>query len=133
MARWMNMPAIKPPGGAWVSLNPSHTVGDNAVLMDRFDVEVVFCAPSVADQVEQMKERLPGVRRWVVLGAGAIAGDPVLVDWVSSQPATKLDLPPHGVDDVVAVYPTVGTTGSPKGVMNTRRISRPIPGWMEAP
>ena len=49
-----------------------------------------------------------------------VAGSLRLTDWIKDQPATK----PHvavDLDDVVVVAPTGGTTGRPKGVMNTHR------------
>jgi acyl-CoA synthetase (AMP-forming)/AMP-acid ligase II len=115
---WICVLGIWRAGGAWVPVNPNHPAEDNLVLLDRFDVEILFYAPSVADQVERMRSRLPGVKTWVALGEGT--GDQALTDWVTGHAGTRPDVR-YGMDDVVAVAPTGGTTGLPKGVMNTHR------------
>src|SRR5919199_1672374 len=56
---WICVLGIWRAGGAWVPMNPKQPVEDNTVLLDRFDVEVVFYAPSVADQVARMRDVLP--------------------------------------------------------------------------
>lgn len=115
---WICVLGIWRSGSTWVPLNPSHPVEDNVVLMERFDVEILFYAPSLAEQVGQMRTRLPGVRMWVALGPGT--DDPQLSDWLIGQPDTAPAVV-HDPDDVVAIAPTGGTTGMPKGVMNTHR------------
>ncbi|MET9914919.1 AMP-binding protein [Streptomyces sp. NPDC006476] len=115
---WICVLGIWRSGAAWVPLNPSHPVSDNVVLLDRFDVEVLFYAPSVADQVERMRAELPDITAWIALDEGT--GDITLADWVSGHADTPPEVE-HDMDDVVAVAPTGGTTGLPKGVMNTHR------------
>lgn len=117
---WMCVLGIWRAGGAWVPMNPKQPVADNIVLLDRFDVEVVFYAAAVADQVAVMRTKLPRVRRWIVIGGDGAGPDADLHDWVAAQPDTRPDVV-HRMDDVVAVAPTGGTTGLPKGVMNTNR------------
>ncbi|MFF4776648.1 AMP-binding protein [Microtetraspora fusca] len=115
---WICVLGLWRAGAAWVPLNPSHPVDDNVVLINRLDVEILFYAPALADQVERMRSRLPGIKTWVALGAGT--GDPALADWTAGHP----DISPavrYEMDDVVAIAPTGGTTGRPKGVMNTHR------------
>ncbi|MFI6937131.1 class I adenylate-forming enzyme family protein [Streptomyces sp. NPDC050287] len=115
---WICVLGIWRSGAAWVPLNPSHPVSDNVVLLDRFDVEVLFYAPSVADQIERMRAELPGITAWIALDEGT--GDVALADWVSGHADTRPEVE-RDMDDVVAVAPTGGTTGLPKGVMNTHR------------
>ncbi|GAA3146490.1 class I adenylate-forming enzyme family protein [Nonomuraea roseoviolacea] len=105
-------------GAAWVPLNPANPVHENVRLLRRFDVEVLFYHPDLADQVAEMKSAASGVGRYVALEAGA--DDVALRDWTAGHPDTP---PPvrFAMDDVVAVAPTGGTTGEPKGVMNTHR------------
>ncbi|NUU19956.1 MAG: AMP-binding protein [Streptomycetaceae bacterium] len=105
-------------GAAWVPLNPANPVRENVRLLRRFDVEVLFYHPELADQVEEMKFASPGVGVYVALAAGA--DDAALTEWTAGRPDTP---PPvrFAMDDVVAVAPTGGTTGEPKGVMHTHR------------
>ncbi|MGW5728105.1 AMP-binding protein [Nocardia beijingensis] len=105
-------------GAAWVPLNPAHPVSENVRLLRRFDVEVLFYHPALAEQVAEMKTASPGVLVYIALAAGT--EDPALRDWVAEYPATSPRLG-YAMDDVVAVAPTGGTTGEPKGVMNTHR------------
>lgn len=105
-------------GAAWVPLNPADPVQDNVRLLRRFDVEVLFYHPDLAHQVAEMKSASHGVALYVALGAGT--DDPSLDDWTADRPDTP---PPvrFAMDDVAVVAPTGGTTGEPKGVMNTHR------------
>ncbi|MEV6253371.1 class I adenylate-forming enzyme family protein [Nocardia sp. NPDC051929] len=105
-------------GAAWVPLNPAHPVSENIRLLRRFDVEVLFYHPALADQVAELKTAAPGVGVYIALAAGT--DDVTLQDWTAQHPTA----PPrvgYAMDDVVAVAPTGGTTGAPKGVMNTHR------------
>ncbi|MFD8248015.1 class I adenylate-forming enzyme family protein [Nocardia sp. NPDC059691] len=105
-------------GAAWVPLNPAHPVSENIRLLRRFDVEVLFYHPALADQVAELKTAAPGVGVYIALAAGT--DDVTLRDWTAQHPTA----PPrvgYAMDDVVAVAPTGGTTGAPKGVMNTHR------------
>ncbi|MFX0573714.1 class I adenylate-forming enzyme family protein [Nocardia nepalensis] len=105
-------------GAAWVPLNPANPVGENVRLLRRFDVEVLFYHPDLADQIAEMKTASSGVGVYIALAAGT--DDLALHDWTAHHPDTP---PPirYAMDDVVAVAPTGGTTGEPKGVMNTHR------------
>jgi acyl-CoA synthetase (AMP-forming)/AMP-acid ligase II len=105
-------------GAAWVPLNPANPPDENARLLQRFDVEVLFYHPDLAHQVAQMKCASSGVGLYVALTAGT--DDAALLDWTAGQPDTPPSVP-FAMDDVVAVTPTGGTTGEPKGVMNTHR------------
>ena len=58
---------------------------------------------------------------WVQFGPGdAGPGDTPFAEWTAPHPATKPDVR-SSPDDVVSLAPTGGTTGLPKGVMNTNR------------
>ncbi|MFI9836195.1 class I adenylate-forming enzyme family protein [Nonomuraea sp. NPDC051941] len=105
-------------GAAWVPLNPANPVRENIRLLQRFDVEVLFYHPDLAHQVAEMKSASSGVGLYVALAAGT--DDAALQDWTADQPDTPPSVP-FAMDDVVAVTPTGGTTGEPKGVMNTHR------------
>ncbi|GHF66861.1 acyl-CoA synthetase (AMP-forming)/AMP-acid ligase II [Amycolatopsis bartoniae] len=115
---WICVLGIWRAGATWVPLNPSHPVEDNVVLLDRLDVEVIIYAPALTEQVAQLRPRLPDVTTWVALGEGT--EDPVLADWTAGMPETTPEIT-YDMDDVVAIAPTGGTTGTPKGVMNTHR------------
>ncbi|KRF19419.1 long-chain fatty acid--CoA ligase [Nocardioides sp. Soil797] len=125
-------------GGTWVPLNPSSSVADNITLLERFDVEIVFYHPSLSAQVGEIRDRVPSIRFIAldqdvtggVIGGvsggvsgvitGVITVDANVRSWIVDQPETRPDVA-YDMDDVVAIAPTGGTTGLPKGVMNTNR------------
>jgi acyl-CoA synthetase (AMP-forming)/AMP-acid ligase II len=107
---------------AWIPLGAYSSPDENRSVLERFDCEVLFFQASFAPAVAQLQADLPKIKYWICID-GEIpelpAGVP-LTDWIEAQPSTK----PHvavDLDDVVAITPTGGTTGTPKGVMNTHR------------
>ncbi|TYC66439.1 long-chain fatty acid--CoA ligase [Streptomyces sp. CB01881] len=135
---WICVLGIWRAGLAWVPLNPAHPAGELHHVIDAFDCEVLFYHPSMAPVVAELAPSLPKVRHYVRLDddgpAGrpsqsghsspadrpSPAGHPSLSAWTAGLPDTAPDLP-YAMDDVVAVTSTGGTTGLPKGVMNTHR------------
>ncbi|MEU7905664.1 AMP-binding protein [Actinoplanes sp. NPDC049118] len=106
-------------GFAWVPVNPRNGIEANIAILDDFDCEVLFFQAAFAPVIEQLKTALPKIKNWVCVES-ATAGCPPLGEWIDGRP----DAAPfveHHPDGVVAVMPTGGTTGKPKGVMNTNR------------
>ncbi|MEW1722797.1 AMP-binding protein [Streptomyces sp. NPDC093109] len=114
---WVCVLGIWRAGGAWVPLNPDHPAEENARLLGQLDVEILFYDPSVAKQVETVRQEVPHLR-FIALERGT--ADPDLTSWIAGEPVTRPDVV-HEMDEVVAVSPTGGTTGVPKAVMNTHR------------
>ncbi|MFG1626079.1 class I adenylate-forming enzyme family protein [Kribbella sp. NPDC049227] len=114
---WICVLGIWRAGGAWVPLNPGHPVKQTAALLHRFDVELVFYDTTLAEQVDELRGQLGHVV-FIALGAGTEDFD--FGSWVAQFPDTGPDIL-YAMDDVVAIAPTGGTTGLPKGVMNTHR------------
>ncbi|MCC6194706.1 MAG: AMP-binding protein [Burkholderiales bacterium] len=105
-------------GLAWVPVNPRSPLEETRHVLASFDCEVVFFQKAFAAAVDAVRATLTGVR-WVCID-GAHPDCASLDAWIAGAPAT----PPrvtYDADDVVAVMPTGGTTGMPKGVMNTHR------------
>ncbi|KRC53326.1 MULTISPECIES: AMP-binding protein [unclassified Nocardioides] len=103
----------------WLPVNARNSPEENLRILDAFDCEVVFFQAAFAPLLGDLRERLPKVLRWVCLD-GEVPGAVTLDAWLDGQstadPALVVDL-----DDVVSISPTGGTTGPPKGVMNTHR------------
>jgi acyl-CoA synthetase (AMP-forming)/AMP-acid ligase II len=106
-------------GFAWVPVNARNGVEANVDLLENFDCEVLFFQAAFEPVIQQLMAALPKIKHWICVESAA-AGCPSLDEWIDGQP----EFPPvvdHRPDGVVAVMPTGGTTGKPKGVMNTNR------------
>ncbi|MDE2370870.1 MAG: AMP-binding protein [Burkholderiales bacterium] len=106
----------------WLPVGARNPADENQEVLHRFDCEVLFFQQAYAPVIAALQPRLPKVRHWICIDGEApeVRGAVALQAWVRDQPTHK----PHlrvDLDDVVAVSPTGGTTGVPKGVMNTHR------------
>ena len=106
-------------GMTWVPVNPRSSLQDNTHILDAFDCEVLFFQKSFASLIQEIMPRLAKLKVAICLEE-ALPGAASLDQFVAGQAAT----PPavdYGPDDVVMLGATGGTTGLPKGVMNTNR------------
>ena len=97
----------------WIPVGPRNPAEENLLVLDRFDCEILFFQKSFAPVIEQLRPRLPKIRLWICI-------EDDLAAW-SDQQASECPKVDCDLDDVVALSPTGGTTGEPKGVMNTHR------------
>ncbi|MHA7685511.1 class I adenylate-forming enzyme family protein [Cupriavidus sp. PET2-C1] len=106
-------------GMAWMPVNPRGSLEENQQLLDGFDCEVLFFQKAFASAVEALRSKLPKVKLYICIEE-PVPGASGLLDWIARQPASKPQIE-YLPDDTIAVMPTGGTTGLPKGVMNTHR------------
>ncbi|MEJ6011909.1 class I adenylate-forming enzyme family protein [Novosphingobium aquae] len=106
----------------WIPINARNAAEDNRFLLDAFDCEVLFFQQAFADIIAEIRPSLPKVRHWVCIDSDT-ADAPSLESWCGGQPAAKPDVA-YDMDDVFVIMPTGGTTGAPKGVMNTHRAAQ---------
>ncbi|MET8977933.1 AMP-binding protein [Streptomyces sp. NPDC004539] len=100
-------------GVTWVPLNPYDAVPQIGLLLERFDVDVLFLHPDYREHIGELRAAAPGLREVIVY-------DTDLDDWLGDAPAQDVT----GVGDpdaIAAIYPTSGTTGLPRGVMHDNR------------
>lgn len=107
---------------AWLPLNARNPAEESRHILDAFDCEVMFFHSEFTDLMVSLRPRLPKVRHWICID-GAALDAPSLVNWIAGQPTTRPEIP-YDMDDVVMLSPTGGTTGIPKGVMNTHRSTQ---------
>ncbi|MFD4603811.1 class I adenylate-forming enzyme family protein [Streptomyces sp. NPDC058464] len=111
-------------GLAWVPVNPANPPEEIHRLLEGFDCEVLFCHEQFLPLVGKLRPELEQLSTVVSLGA-----DPVMASTAGAITLEEFlrdasgDLPEHIPDpsSVAGVMPTGGTTGAPKGVMNTHR------------
>ena len=109
----------------WIPLGARNPPEENLRLLDAFDCEILFFQKQFADIVAALRPRLPKVRLWICIDGDEPQPDGTLslAAWADAQPATRPDVTVD-LDDVIMLSPTGGTTGSPKGVMNTHRSAQ---------
>lgn len=116
---WMCVLGIWRAGLAWVPLNPRSPVVETIDLLVNFDAEVLFFQSMFAPAIDEIRAACPQIKQFICIDDDK-SGDHSLKPWMGQYPKT----PPAvavAMDDVVAIMPTGGTTGSPKGVMQTHR------------
>ncbi|MBK7730187.1 MAG: AMP-binding protein [Gammaproteobacteria bacterium] len=102
-----------------IPMNPRNSAEDNLLVLDGFDCDVLFYQSAFADVIAALRPRLGRIRLWICIDAEG-ADAPALERWLTGTPATRPEQPVD-MDDVVWLSPTGGTSGKPKGVMNTHR------------
>ena len=116
---WLCVIGLWRAGMVWIPCNPATPAADNARLLAAFDCEALIYAPSQADSAREIVAASPTISLAVSLGTSPL-GHADLHDWIADAPRTRP--PVEGTnDDVIAIIPTGGTTGLPKGVMTTHR------------
>ncbi|KVG81157.1 long-chain fatty acid--CoA ligase [Burkholderia ubonensis] len=106
-------------GLAYIPVNGRSTPAENQYVLDAFDCEVLFFQQAFATAIDALRASLPKVKLWVCIDAD-LPWAPSLATWSAGQPST-MPLVDYDMDDVVTLSATGGTTGAPKGVMNTHR------------
>ena len=103
----------------WIPVNARNSAQDNHYILDAFDCEVMFYQSQFAELIAGLRPSLPKIGHWICIDEDGVDA-PSLEKWVqgasSERPEVLVDM-----DDVVMLSPTGGTTGMPKGVMNTHR------------
>jgi len=104
---------------AWVPLNPGDGAEHATYLCEFFDVEVLFFHSEHADIADQIRANVPAIRVFICLD-GPRDGCLDFESWLAAQSDAAI-VNPWDPDAVCMVRGTGGTTGRPKGVMNTNR------------
>ncbi|MDA8486265.1 AMP-binding protein [Pseudomonas resinovorans] len=106
----------------WIPVGARNSAEENHYVLDAFDCEVLFFQQAFADSIAVLQPQLPKVQRWICVDgeASQVVGSVSLNAWVETQPASK-PVVSVDLDDVIMLSATGGTTGAPKGVMNTHR------------
>ena len=106
----------------WLPVGARNPAEENRYILDAFDCEVLFFQKYYASVIAELRPKLPKVKLWICVDAD-LPDAPSLASWIDDQPGTSPNVA-YGMDDVIMLSPTGGTTGVPKGVMNTHRSAQ---------
>jgi len=119
---WICTLGIWRAGLTWIPVNARNGAEDNRYILDQFDCEVLFFQGAFAEAVAALRPALPKVREWICIDAD-LPDAPSLEAWCGDQPSTKPNVV-AALDDIFIITSTGGTTGLPKGVMNSHRAAQ---------
>ena len=106
-------------GCAAVTLNPRGHVDDYRHALGDSAARVVICDDSLADRIESLRGELPSVERWIIFGgqrAGFESFEKLIEDSDRTRPDVSID-----PEAPAWLFYTSGTTGKPKGAIETHR------------
>ncbi|MFC6310667.1 long-chain fatty acid--CoA ligase [Paraburkholderia dipogonis] len=106
-------------GMVYIPVNGRNAPAENQYVLDAFDCEALFFTQAFAPIIEELRASLPKVKLWVCIDA-ELPWAPSLATWSAGQPAS-MPAVDYDMDDIVMLSATGGTTGAPKGVMNSHR------------
>jgi acyl-CoA synthetase (AMP-forming)/AMP-acid ligase II len=128
---WLCTLSIWRAGMAWVPINYRNSTGENGYILEAFDCEVLFFQAEFAEQVASLRASLTSVRHYICFD-GVVDWAISLEQWMAGYATTPPQIT-YDMADVCAVMATGGTTGKPKGVMNTHRsLSTMVTSWLAA-
>jgi acyl-CoA synthetase (AMP-forming)/AMP-acid ligase II len=107
---------------AWIPVNGRSSIEDNIHILDSFDCEVLFFQKEFVPLVNEARNSLPKIKLWICID-GEENNSHSLAALCEGQSATRPELPVN-MEDTVMLSPTGGTTGAPKGVINTHRSAQ---------
>ncbi len=106
----------------WLPVNARGSLDGNVQCLQNFDCDILFFQKQFSTEIESLRPQLPNVRLWICID-DSLEGSCSLKKWSKLHSDTPPDVRVD-MDDVVMLSPTGGTTGAPKGVMNTHRSTQ---------
>lgn len=119
---WLCVLGMWRTGMAYIPVDMRDMPEQNQVVLGTFDCDIVFFQQAFAGIVNELRPRLPKVRRWVCIDAN-LPWAPSLAEWTDGQPVTppRVDI---GLDDVALLAPAADASGMTRGALITHRALR---------
>lgn len=106
--------------GVWMPVNARNAIDESINVLANGDCRFLFIHSEFEQHLPRFLQAMPTLKGVVCIDR-PIGGAPSLEAWACAQEATPVRPNAHP-DEVVAVRGTGGTTGLPKGVLNTHRM-----------
>jgi fatty-acyl-CoA synthase len=116
-----SMGAVMVGGCRNTPLHPLGSLEDHAYVLEDAEINTLIFDPAFAERADELRQRVPGLRQLLSYGAADVGED--LMALAASFAPQDLVAPLVNGEDLSALAYTGGTTGKPKGVMNTYRGS----------
>lgn len=117
-----NIAAMQLTGCIGTPLHPLGSLDDHVYVLEAAEIDTLVYDSSVfEDHVAKLKERVPGLRQLLAFGSTQHGVDYLAL--AATFTPLPLVAPAVQPDDVSSVNFTGGTTGKPKGVMSTHRVT----------
>jgi fatty-acyl-CoA synthase len=117
-----NIAAMQLAGCIGTPLHPLGSLDDHAYVLEAAEIDALVYDPSAFDaHASKLQQRVPGVKHLLSFGPSDSGTDYLaLADSFAPQPLVAPDVNP---EDIASVNFTGGTTGKPKGVMSSYRVT----------
>jgi fatty-acyl-CoA synthase len=116
-----SMGAVMVGGYRNTPLHPLGSLEDHAYVLEDAEIETLIFDPAFAERAGELRERVRTLKRVLAYGETGVGEN--LVALAAAFAPQRLVGPDVGAEDLSALAYTGGTTGKPKGVMNTYRGS----------
>jgi acyl-CoA synthetase (AMP-forming)/AMP-acid ligase II len=111
-------------GMAWVPLNPANPPEESQRMLEGFDCELLFCHSALLPSIQDLLPKVDQIKQVIVFGPALESDLPagsVRLEHFIAKASSEVPVFIPDIEAVAAILPTGGTTGAPKGAMNTHR------------
>jgi acyl-CoA synthetase (AMP-forming)/AMP-acid ligase II len=107
-------------GCVWAPINARNALDENLYILSNVDAELLFYHSSFEPYIARIRAECPKIATFVCIDQ-TTASAPSLEKWLEPHHGLFPDRP-DDPDEVVGLVSSGGTTGRPKGVMETNRV-----------